>query len=80
LKTVALRYFKVYGPRQDPSSDYAAAIPKFANRVMAGKEPIICGDGGQTRDFTFVRDVVQANVLAMESDATGVFNVARGTI
>jgi len=79
LKTVALRYFNVYGPRQDPSSDYAAVIPKFANRVMAGKPPIIYGDGEQTRDFTFVRDVVQANVLAMESDATGVFNVATGT-
>ena len=79
LKTVALRYFNVYGPRQDPSSDYAAVIPKFVNRVMAGKAPIIYGDGEQTRDFTFVRDVVQANVLAMESDATGVFNVAAGT-
>ena len=79
LKTVALRYFNVYGPRQDPSSDYAAVIPNFVNRVMAGKEPIIYGDGEQTRDFTFVRDVVQANVLAMESDATGVFNVATGT-
>ena len=79
LKTVALRYFNVYGPRQDPSSDYAAVIPKFVNRVMAGKAPIIYGDGEQTRDFTFVRDVVQANVRAMESDATGVFNVAAGT-
>ena len=79
LKTVALRYFNVYGPRQDPSSDYAAVIPKFANRAMAGKPPIIYGDGEQTRDFTFVRDVVQANVLAMESSATGVFNVAAGT-
>ena len=79
LKTVALRYFNVYGPRQDPSSDYAAVIPKFANLCLAGKSPIIYGDGEQTRDFTFVRDVVQANVLAMESDATGVFNVATGT-
>lgn len=79
LKTVALRYFNVYGPRQDPSSDYAAVIPKFVNRVMAGKPPVIYGDGEQTRDFTFVRDVVQANVLAMETDATGVFNVATGT-
>ena len=79
LKTVALRYFNVYGPRQDPASDYAAVIPKFANLVMAGKEPVIYGDGEQTRDFTFVRDVVQANVLAMESDAIGVFNVATGT-
>ena len=79
LKTVALRYFNVYGPRQDPSSDYAAVLPKFTNRCLAGKEPIIYGDGEQTRDFTFVRDVVQANVRAMGSDATGVFNVATGT-
>ena len=79
LKTVALRYFNVYGPRQDPASDYAAVIPNFVNRIMAGKAPIIYGDGEQTRDFTFVRDVVQANVRAMESDATGVFNVAAGT-
>jgi UDP-glucose 4-epimerase len=79
LKTVALRYFNVYGPRQDPASDYAAVIPKFVNRIMEGKAPTIYGDGEQTRDFTFVRDVVQANVRAMESDATGVFNVAAGT-
>ena len=79
LKTVALRYFNVYGPRQDPASDYAAVIPNFVNQIMADKAPIIYGDGEQTRDFTFVRDVVQANVRAMESDATGVFNVAAGT-
>ncbi|MEA1905709.1 MAG: SDR family oxidoreductase [Euryarchaeota archaeon] len=79
LKTVALRYFNVYGPRQDPASDYAAVIPNFVNRIMAGKAPTIYGDGEQTRDFTFVRDVVQANLRAMESDATGVFNVAAGT-
>ncbi|RZN15268.1 MAG: SDR family oxidoreductase [Methanosarcinales archaeon] len=78
LKTVALRYFNVYGPRQDPSSDYAAVIPKFVNRVLSDRGPIIYGDGEQTRDFTFVRDVVQANVRAMESNATGVFNVAAG--
>ncbi|HIE31620.1 MAG TPA: SDR family oxidoreductase [Methanosarcinales archaeon] len=78
LKTVALRYFNVYGPRQDPSSDYAAVIPKFVKRVMAGEPPIIYGDGEQTRDFTFVSDVVQANLIAMETDATGVFNVATG--
>ena len=79
LKTVALRYFNVYGPRQDPASDYAAVIPNFVNRILEGKAPTIYGDGKQTRDFTFVRDVVQANVRAMESDATGVFNVAAGT-
>jgi UDP-glucose 4-epimerase len=78
LKTVCLRYFNVYGPKQDPSSDYAAVIPKFVNCIQAGESPIIYGDGGQTRDFTFVRDVVQANLLAMETDAVGVFNVATG--
>ena len=78
LKTVCLRYFNVYGPKQDPSSDYAAVIPKFVNCILAGESPIIYGDGGQTRDFTFVRDVVQANLLAMETDAIGVFNVATG--
>lgn len=78
LKTVCLRYFNVYGPKQDPSSDYAAVIPKFIKCILAGESPIIYGDGEQTRDFTFVHDVVQANVLAMETDATGVFNVATG--
>lgn len=78
LETVSLRYFNVYGPRQDPSSDYAAVIPNFVNRVLDGKPPIVHGDGEQTRDFTFVRDVVQANILAMETDAAGVFNVATG--
>ena len=78
LKTVCLRYFNVYGPKQDPSSDYAAVIPKFVNCIQAGESPIIYGDGEQTRDFTFVRDVVQANLHAMETDAVGVFNVATG--
>ena len=58
---------------------YVAVIQKFVNRVLAGEPQVSYGDGEQTRDFTFVRDVVQANVLAMESDATGVFNVATGT-
>jgi len=76
IKTVALRYFNVFGPRQDPESQYAAVIPRFISRTLAGKPPIIYGDGTQTRDFTYVKDVVQANVKAMESDAEGVFNVA----
>ncbi|MCQ8893256.1 MAG: SDR family oxidoreductase [Methanolinea sp.] len=76
LKTVALRYFNVFGPRQDPESQYAAVIPRFITRVLAGQPPIIYGDGTQTRDFTYVKDVVQANVKAMESTADGVFNVA----
>ena len=76
LPTVALRYFNVFGPRQDPSSQYAAVIPNFITRILAGEPPLINGDGLQTRDFTFVRDVVQANIRAAESDAIGVFNIA----
>jgi UDP-glucose 4-epimerase len=78
LKTVALRYFNVYGPKQDPHSDYAAVIPKFIKRIQEGKPPIIYGDGNQTRDFTSVDDVVSANILAAERDAKGVYNVATG--
>lgn len=76
IRTVALRYFNVFGPRQDPESQYAAVIPRFITRTLAGQPPVIYGDGTQTRDFTYVRDVVQANVKAMESTAEGVFNVA----
>jgi len=78
LPTVSLRYFNVYGPKQDPNSDYAAVIPRFTKRLSKGKPPIIFGDGEQTRDFVFVSDVVRANILAAESDATGVFNVGQG--
>ncbi len=78
LKTISLRYFNVYGPRQDPYSDYAAVIPRFIHRVLENKPPVIYGDGQQTRDFTFVKDVVRANVLAAKSDATGVYNSANG--
>ena len=78
LKTVALRYFNVYGPKQDPYSDYAAVIPKFVSRVLRDEPPVIYGDGQQTRDFTFVKDVVTANIRAMNSAATGVFNIASG--
>lgn len=76
LPTVALRYFNVFGPRQDPASQYAAVIPNFITRILAGEPPVIHGDGRQTRDFTFVRDVVGANIRAAESDAVGVFNIA----
>ena len=76
IKTVALRYFNVFGKRQDPESQYAAEIPRFITRTLAGQPPVIYGDGTQTRDFTYVKDIVQANVKAMESDAQGVFNVA----
>ena len=77
LLTVCLRYFNIYGPRQDPNSQYAAVIPKFIKRVSEGKPPIVFGNGNQTRDFTFVKDVVEANILAAQSEATGVFNIGR---
>ncbi len=76
IQTVALRYFNVFGPRQDPKSQYAAVIPNFITRILDHQSPVIYGDGKQTRDFTFVKDVVQANIRAMEGDARGVFNVA----
>ncbi|KQC03646.1 MAG: GDP-mannose 4,6-dehydratase [Methanoculleus sp. SDB] len=78
LSTAFLRYFNVYGPRQDPESDYAAVIPRFISRLCAGSPPVIFGDGEQTRDFVFVRDVVRANISVMENDAEGVFNIACG--
>jgi len=79
LNTACLRYFNVYGPRQDPGSLYAAVIPLFINSALTGKSPVIFGDGEQTRDFTYVKDVVTANILAAESLATGVFNVGSGS-
>jgi nucleoside-diphosphate-sugar epimerase len=67
LETVVLRYFNVFGPRQDPASQYAAVIPKFINSLLRGQAPTIHGDGNQTRDFTYISNVVQANLLACES-------------
>ncbi len=79
VPTVSLRYFNVFGPRQDPSSQYAAAVPIFIDRALQNKDITIYGDGEQTRDFVFVKDVVKANVaLAQNTDAAGVFNVAQG--
>jgi UDP-glucose 4-epimerase len=78
LKTTALRYFNVYGSRQDPKSEYAAVIPKFISCALSGEPMPMHGDGMQTRDFTFVKDVVAANLLAVESSAIGVFNIAGG--
>lgn len=78
LSTASLRYFNVYGQRQDPSSEYAAAVPKFINRVLNNTSPTIYGDGLQTRDFTYIKDVVDANIFAAESNATGNFNIAGG--
>ncbi len=79
VNTVSLRYFNVFGPRQSPSSHYAAAIPVFIDHALKNKNLIIYGDGGQTRDFIFVKDVVQANVkAALTENKHGVFNVALG--
>jgi len=64
LETVILRYFNVFGPRQDPNSQYSAVIPKFINAMMNDKQPVIYGDGTQSRDFTFVKNVVDVNLLA----------------
>jgi UDP-glucose 4-epimerase len=78
LSTISLRYFNVYGPRQSPLSEYAAVIPKFITNILNEESPLIYGDGRQTRDFTYVKDVVKANILAAESDETGIFNIAGG--
>jgi len=82
LETVGLRYFNVYGPRQDPTSHYAAVIPRFVTALISRGQPVIYGDGLQSRDFTFVKDVVRANILAMnvESSSCGeAYNIGRGT-
>lgn len=80
LSCVALRYFNVFGPRQDPRSQYAAVIPNFFNALCGGGEPVIDGDGNQSRDFTFVKNVAEANLLACEAALPGgeVMNIARG--
>ncbi|HPW18548.1 MAG TPA: SDR family oxidoreductase [Candidatus Aminicenantes bacterium] len=80
LNTVSLRYFNVFGPRQDPASEYSAVIPLFVTKVLRGERPTIFGDGEQSRDFIHVDDVVRANLLAAESaGAAGeAFNVACG--
>jgi UDP-glucose 4-epimerase len=80
LETVALRYFNVYGPRQNPNSEYAAVIPRFATACLSGEAPVVFGDGEQTRDFTFVADAVAGNLLAADAPraAGEVVNVAGG--
>jgi UDP-glucose 4-epimerase len=80
LETVGLRYFNVFGPRQDPASPYSAVIPLFVTAILGGQPPTIFGDGGQSRDFVFVKNVVQGNLLAAEkAEAAGkVFNMAEG--
>src|SRR5262245_37766738 len=80
LETVVLRYFNVFGPRQDPSGPYAAVIPLFIQAILGGKQPVIFGDGKQTRDFTYVENVVQANLLAASANGAAgqVVNVGSG--
>ncbi len=80
LETVSLRYFNVFGPRQDPTSPYSGVLSKFITALLAGKPPTIFGDGEHSRDFTFVDNVVEANLLACTapSVAGGMFNIATG--
>jgi len=80
LETVCLRYFNVFGPKQDPASQYSAVIPKFIKLIREIKRPVIYGDGHQSRDFTYVENVVRANILACEANNVQgqVFNVACG--
>ena len=80
LETVSLRYFNVFGPRQDPNSQYSGVLSRFITAMLSGQRPVIFGDGEQSRDFTYVSNVVQANLLACHSSkAIGkVFNVACG--
>jgi nucleoside-diphosphate-sugar epimerase len=82
LETVALRYFNIFGPRQDPSSPYSGVLAKFITQMLGGKQPTIFGDGEQSRDFTYIDNTVEANLLACKAPAQQaagkVFNVATG--
>ncbi|MCK6650180.1 MAG: GDP-mannose 4,6-dehydratase, partial [Bacteroidia bacterium] len=82
MEIVGLRYFNIFGPRQNPQGEYAAAIPLFINALLKGESPMINGDGEQTRDFTFVENAVQANIKAMFTELKNVrgdvFNIAVG--
>ncbi|MGA7121995.1 MAG: SDR family oxidoreductase [Polyangiaceae bacterium] len=81
METVSLRYFNVFGPRQDPSSEYAAVIPKFITAAIRGERPVVFGDGEQTRDFCYIENTVRANLLAASTSRTlrgEVVNVACG--
>ncbi|HEX4427103.1 MAG TPA: SDR family oxidoreductase [Terriglobales bacterium] len=83
LETVSLRYFNIFGPRQDPTSQYSGVLAKFITQMVAGESPTILGDGTQSRDFTYIDNVVKANLLACKAPAAEVagkvFNVATGT-
>ena len=81
LETIALRYFNIFGPRQDPDSPYAAVIPRFLDALLAGRPPVIYGDGRQSRDFTFVENAVHANLQACRAPAAAAgeaYNIAGG--
>ncbi len=80
FNAVGLRYFNVFGPRQDPNGEYAAVVPKFIDLLIDQEHPVIFGDGKQSRDFVFIDDIVQANIKAAESGCTGeILNIASGT-
>jgi UDP-glucose 4-epimerase len=82
LETVALRYFNVFGPRQDPASEYAPVIPRFITRILRGEAPTIYGDGLQSRDFVFVENAVEANLAAMEAPKSAcgqAYNIGGGS-
>lgn len=80
LETVSLRYFNIFGPRQDPTSTYSAVIPKFITAILKGESPLVNGDGEQSRDFTYIENVIQANINACyRKEAAGMmFNIACG--
>lgn len=78
MPTVCLRYFNIYGPRQNQNSEYTAVVPSFISCVLQEVRPVIYGDGFQTRDLTYVQDAVRANIIASESPITGVINVGTG--
>lgn len=82
LETVCLRYFNIFGPRQDPHSPYSGVLAKFITQMLAGEQPVMFGDGKQSRDFTYVENAVHANLLACKAPAKDVagkvFNVASG--
>ena len=82
LETIGLRYFNVFGRNQDPNGAYAAVIPKFVSQLMSGESPVINGDGNYSRDFTYIDNVIQANLLSLvttnENAINTVYNVAYG--
>lgn len=79
LPTVCLRYFNVFGPRQSVDSAYSGVIPKFITTLLKGEQPIIHGDGTQTRDFVYVKNIADANIKVAKSDVNGVYNIAHGS-